>query len=166
MENSNNLNKENNLFLDRILTKISNLSTRTIFIFSTLTSGYMSYKYLKNKEIYSEFNGHFNSPNNLHNRRLTFFYLQEALVRFSLGTAFLFGVGLIVSKVVLKNYNKQVFKSNTSNKEIIISKEENNDKLVDSKALKLNEYQMCENKQYELDEVLSRKRKVEKYINK
>jgi hypothetical protein len=164
MDNSNNLKKENNLFLDKILSKISNFSLRTIAVFSTFTSGYMSYKYLKNKEIYSEFNGHFNSPNNLHNRRLTFFYLQEALVRFSLGTAFILGISLLVSKVVLKNYTKQDQRNNT-NTEIIISKVKN-DELVDSKILKLNEYQMCEDNQYELDELLSRKRKVENYINK
>lgn len=163
MDNSNNLNKEDNLFLDRILTKFSNISTRTFFIFSCITSGYMSYKYLKNKEIYSEFNGHFNSPNNLHNRRLTLFYLQEAFMRFSLGTVFICGISLVVSKVVLKNYHKQVKSTTTIPKNNDIIKDE---VVVDNKAIKLNDYDMCDNKQYELDDLLDRKRKVENYTKK
>ena len=95
--------KENSPKMTRVAYTLSNLSSKTLFFFSFVSSGFLSYKYLKNKEVYTEFNGHFNSPRNLLNQRMKYFHLQEALARFGLGAIFISGVTFFVCKKVLKD---------------------------------------------------------------
>lgn len=61
----------------------------TIFV-SIFFSSFLTYKYLKNTILYRENNGHFNSPQNLLNRKLTKNYLIEGGFRFILNSLGLF----------------------------------------------------------------------------
>jgi len=65
-------------------------SNRNTILFSLLFSSFLTYKYLKNTILYRENNGHFNSPQNLLNRKLTKNYLIEGGFRFILNSLGLF----------------------------------------------------------------------------
>lgn len=73
-------------------------SNRNVIGFSIVFSGLFTYKYLKNRIIYRENNGHFNSPQNLLNRKLTKNYWIEGTFRFTMGTVALY-MGLNLFKI-------------------------------------------------------------------
>jgi hypothetical protein len=179
MENSKNknLNEKDKLDIEHIWIKfadrLTNLSNKTILFFSILSSGYMSYKYLKNKEVYEEFNGHYNSPRNLLNQRMKYFHLQEAMVRFGMGVLFIGGGSFILFKKVLREYlNKENEKNkkddeknylNASRPQLEI--DEIKKLLPDKNLIALNDYAMNEEKVYELNETFERTTRVENYLN-
>jgi hypothetical protein len=76
-----------------------NQSDIKIAIVSFMISGYFAYKYLKGKHVMMEYNGHFNSPQSLMNRKLSGHYLKDAAARFCLGLLI-----LSASQVGLKYY--------------------------------------------------------------
>ena len=150
--------------------RLANLSNKTILFFSICTSGFMSYKYLKNKEVYEEFNGHYNSPRNLLNQRMKYFHLQEAIVRFGFGLVFIGGGSFILFKKLLKDYlGIKGDKSHNHNKIEFLNKNTaqspDDNTLLDKNTIALNDYAMNEEKVYDLESVLDRKTRVEKYFN-
>ncbi len=75
--------------------KEEHFSNRNTFGFSILSAGLFTYKYLNNRIIYRENNGHFNSPQNLLNRKLSHNYMMEGTFRFILGSLIIFtGISL------------------------------------------------------------------------
>ena len=165
------MNRNTESHLEKLRLKLTNLSNRTIFIFSALTSGYMSYKYLKNKEVYTEYNGHFNSPNNLLNKRMTLFHLQEAVMRFSLGIVFIGGFTLVFTRIILTNLNKEnnmINKDDNINTKMsdINNEDEDEDIITNKNIIPLNDYQMNEEKAYDVNGTLERKSRVDNYLSK
>jgi hypothetical protein len=60
-------------------------SNRNITIFSIALSGFLTYRFWKNKIIFRENHGHFNSPQNLLNKSLTKNYILDGIFRFFVG---------------------------------------------------------------------------------
>lgn len=150
--------------------RLTNLSNKTILFFSICTSGFMSYKYLKNKEVYEEFNGHYNSPRNLLNQRMKYFHLQEAIVRFGFGLVFIGGGSFILFKKLLKDYLYiKGDKTDNHNKIEFLNKNiaqpSDDSSLLDKNTIALNDYAMNQEKVYDLESILDRKTRVEKYLN-
>jgi hypothetical protein len=72
--------------------KLKNMSDFKIYTASFFMSGFMAYRYGKNRFMYMEHNGHFNSAQNMLNKNLLNFHLQEVFVRFTIGSIICIGV--------------------------------------------------------------------------
>ena len=83
-------------------------SNRNIIGFSLLFSAFLTYKYLNSKIIYRENNGHFNSPQNLLNRKLTRNYLTEGAFRFFFGSISVF-IGISIFKMYYLKIEEPLF---------------------------------------------------------
>lgn len=164
-------------WVHKSMQKFGNLSDNKIYFFSTMLSGYFSYRYLKNKELYSEHHGHFNSPKTMFNRTLVNFYLKEVLFRFGFGILF-FSCGIfMVKKLIPKEENGGTNTSPSQNKienlpkqfkfsnEYIEDKMYNN--LIDLTPQNENTQSMNESQlSKENEDLLRRKKIVDEYIKK
>jgi hypothetical protein len=128
--------------------KFSNyLKERTdfsIYLTSTVFSGYFAYRYLKNKFVMKEYHGHFNSPQNLLNKKLTTHYLKDALARFGLGF-----VVLTLSQMGIKYYLDGYIQDVA-----IVTIEED------------EEYKNIFIEKNDIQEAIKRRENVNKYLNK
>lgn len=72
---------------------------RNLLIFSVILPGLFTYRYMMKTTLLREYNGHFNSPQNLLNRKLTKNYLFEATFRFIVG-----GIATFMALNIFKIY--------------------------------------------------------------
>jgi hypothetical protein len=116
MNNVNsNENKENienkdykQIFIKKF--RIEKLTDRKIHSFSLFLSAYLTYRFLKRTTIYNEVHGHYNSPQNLLNRRLTQHYYKDAIARFAIGLLFFNFSLFALRSYLLPNYiNKRSY---------------------------------------------------------
>ena len=80
---------ESNFYFEKLKKNYIRVPESIFIAISFISSGYMSYRYLLNQEVYEEINGHFNSPKRYQNNSLKNFHLKEAGLRTIIGT-FLF----------------------------------------------------------------------------
>jgi len=109
------MDSEHNMTINILLyfkDKFSNVKNSQIYFFSSTVSAFLCYRYLKNKELYSEHHGHFNSPRNIMNKFMINFYFQEVIFRFAFGIIFI-GGGIVLLKNAV-----QISKSNSELNEI------------------------------------------------
>jgi len=79
------MESDGKIFFSLTKEKFKNISNFKIYTISFALTGYMTYKYGKNRFIYSEHHGHFNSPQNMLNRRVFYHHLSEVILRFGFG---------------------------------------------------------------------------------
>lgn len=157
--------------LPYLVNKYVNLSNYTFGAISIVSSFYMTYKYLANKDVYTEYNGHFNSPKNQLNKKMTIFYLQDSVIRIGLGMIFV-GGGLILTKILLMKYylkNENEFFEKFIEKNLNESKKENElttttTNIIEGTYYKnlitLTDYELGNKKEHQLDDTIRRQKIV------
>ena len=80
-ENKKNTNEIKISYFERMKNFIKTQSDTSIYCISFSISLYLAYNYLKKKHVMKEYHGHFNSPQNMLNRKLTTHYLKDAGAR-------------------------------------------------------------------------------------
>lgn len=140
-------NKDYSRFYDFIKYKYKEdqFSNKNLIIFSILLSGLFTYKHLNKKIIYHENNGHFNSPQNLLNRKLYRNYMMEGVFRFLIGSvaifigASLFKIHYLKIEEPLFIYNREAEdrKKNMRDSEDIVLIKSNLDQSHEEKIIKV-----------------------------
>lgn len=163
----NSAKKECLLHFQDLKETFKNLSQNKIYGISLLLSTLFSYKYLKNKHLYSEFNGHFNSPQNKLNKVLFTFYLKEGVIRFSFGFIF-FMLSLTYVKSKLGGYEEELKKIYKTTDLVVVKQEKQKD-TIDGSEIDVGETEYHDPISKDADyiqESLKRKNNVQKYLSK
>jgi len=148
---------------------------RNLMILSFGLSSMLTIKFIKSKIIYREFHGHFNSPQTLHNKRLTINYLSDAIFRFLLGNIFFFS-SFYSFKVHYLKINEPLFPDKEKDKKdetqkILDSLEYSKDKkLMEVGIDKINENKHFDNKNitklFEIKDSIKVRDNINKYYEK
>src|SRR5689334_14336159 len=87
-KDENQVKKDDLGLFERTKQFLKSQSEISICLISLSISGYLAYRYLNKKHLMMEYHGHFNSPQNMINKRLTVHYVKDAAARFGLGFIF------------------------------------------------------------------------------
>lgn len=159
---------ERQRILNKIKENFKNISQTKILICSFLFSSFVSYKYLKNRSLYSEYHGHFNSPQNMLNKRLTKFHLQDALFRFTFTFILMFG-SFYSLKYYLNDYYYNSNKDQTKNT-LNVDYTQDNEYIVKKGNKKLLEFydrnEIENSARFSNEEELKRRDNINKYKSK
>jgi hypothetical protein len=162
MENTNNKNNSKKKLFKKLFTN------NKINIFSFSASSYLSYRYLKNKFLFSEHHGHFNSPRNILNKNLISFHLMEACVRLVFGfCAIKLGLHLVRNSYFTQETEDNIENINNNKNIEIPSNKENiskNNSEFSFENVTLPNLADLEDK-FSIDDTLRRKKLVENYLN-
>jgi hypothetical protein len=120
-----------------------------IYATSVVISGWCAYRYLSNKYVMMEYHGHFNSPQNMLNKRLTSHYLKDAAARFFIGFGLLTALQM-GTKYYLGGYDSE---ANLVDK-------------MESPHDDVEEYTNQAIKEGDINEALKRRENVNKYLKK
>ncbi len=85
--------------MDNFKNYVKNLSNTSIHFFAIVSSTLVGYRYMSNTYLYSEFRGHFNSPQNLQNMKMRRFHYRDTLVSIIFTYSFVY-----MSFKLAKNY--------------------------------------------------------------
>ena len=156
------MESEGKTFFSFMKEKLKNISNFKIYTISIALTGYMTYKYGKNRFIYSEHHGHFNSPQNMLNRRVFYHHFSEVILRFGFGV-----VGISVVLFLLRAY---VGGRSCENKDEELTKDSLVSNLNKNEKENLNSFEfrnverdVIPEKKYRLDEMRKTKKVVEDY---
>lgn len=141
-------------FKQKLKEGVAKLSDYQIYFFSLSTGICLSLYYLKNKSVYMEHHGHYNSPNNMLNKQSTGFHLKDAGMRLALGSLFVYFIlatcrdslnpiqinqPQVVNKSWTKANNKRIEIGDEELPEGIEKEKFDNSNIIESKQ-KLNKY--------------------------
>ena len=111
------MKKKKNI-LSKFVEKFKNFSNAKIYLISICLTSAMTYKYGANRFLYMEHNGHFNSPQNMLNRKVFHHHLQEIFLRFGFGVGGISAILLLIRGYLrIGELDKEIEKKNDLNKE-------------------------------------------------
>jgi len=149
---------------EKIKEKLKNISNTKIYLISFFLTSTMTYKYATNRFLYREHHGHFNSPQNLLNRRVFHHHVQEVFLRLGLGYIGISGL-LFICRGILRGPDYE----SEDNNDISKTKTKSNDipNFVKNENFEFEnalETELKSEKNFSVDEILKNKKVVNDYF--
>jgi hypothetical protein len=154
--NTKSVKEENLGFFNKSINFMKTQSGMSICFISFGVSGYLAYSYLKRKHIMMEYHGHFNSPQNMLNQRLTSHYVKDAAARFGLSFLFFTFLQIAVKFKLMGLTFEEGFKQMTQMNE---AKSLNED-------LEEEDYINNEYRGSDINQAIKRRENVNKYLSR
>lgn len=159
---------KNTKFLCKLKEKLKNISNKNIYLISLLLSGAMTYKYGVNRFLYMEHHGHFNSPQNMLNRKVFQHHMQEIFLRFGFGffglSAILFMARGIYRGDQLEKESEEKKKSNNDKEKLKIDIFKGRKNFEFTDALPAGDIKSDTDEIFNLDEMIKNKKVIDGYI--
>ncbi len=151
----------------KIKEKIKTLSNTKIYVISFFLTSAMTYKYATNRFLYREHHGHFNSPQNMLNKRVFQHHVQEIVLRMGFGIVGISGILLIVRGILRgPDFDVEVKteKEQKLNIDNVVINSGNKNKLKEFEFENVLDREFQSDKNFNMDDVLKNKKVVDEYF--
>lgn len=151
---------------DKIKEKFKNISNTKIYLISFFLTTAMTYRYAANRFLYREHHGHFNSPQNMLNKRVFQHHLQEVFLRLGFGFVGISGLFLI-SRGILRGPDYEAEDKNEISKTKTETKNDDIQNFGKSENFEFGnalERELKSEKNFAVDDILKSKKVVDEYF--
>lgn len=148
--------------MEVIKEKYINLSYISLFSISAFITFIIQFRYFKKNYLYSEYNGHFNSPQNMFNKIQTIHHLKDAGMRGLLVFTFSYFM-LSIYQIYLKGFDK-ISEENYIEEEKILRKKLEEERKRHKSIVIEGEIDKSITKKYDIGNEVKIREKVDKYL--